>query len=190
MLKIGVVIASAGGPARMPALFEAGCSEDAVWLILQRHADLASLERLAAALEEMTGRKVGLAREAVTLHGGDIWVLLPESEYALSGNRLNPQTDKGPLHLDRFFLNLCDAKAAIACVLLTGPWLEGQGAAGLKSLNRSGAQVFALDGLNGPAQTALEHAVSEGLAASRLPARGALAKVKFGKPVAEALSSE
>lgn len=191
MLKIGVVIASAGGPAHMSGLFEAGCAEDAVWLILQRHADAPALARLAAALEEMTGRKVNLAKEAVALHGGEIWVLLPDVEYVLSGNRLVPQKEKGPLHLDRFFLNLGDAKAALAVVLLTGPWLEGQGGTGLKSLGRTGARLFAIDGVGGPAQIALEKFFAqpecEGLNITQLPPKGALAKVKFGKPIAEAM---
>lgn len=187
MLKIGVVVASAGGPARMPFLFEEGCPEDAVWLILQRHADLASLERLTEALGEMTGRKVALVREGVHMHGGDIWVLPSDAEYVLEANRIVPQTAKGPLQLDRFFLNLCEAKAALACVLLTGPALEGQGLAGLKALSRSGAMLYGLEGLSGPARTALEQAKHEGLVLQALPCRGALAQVRFGKPVAEAL---
>jgi chemotaxis response regulator CheB len=185
MLKIALIVASVGGPAKMPALFENGFSEDAAWLILQRHADGVAIDGMAAALAEMTGRKVGVARKPQVLHGGDILVLSPDLDYTFSGQRLQPQTSKVTLHLDRFLLALSDAKAAVACLMLTGPELEGQGAAGLKALAGSGARLYAIDGLPLPAQTAIDHAVMTGLLAERLPLVGALAKVSFGRAVAE-----
>ncbi len=188
MLKIGLVIASAGGPARMPALFADGFPEDAAWLILQRHADSASLIRLAEALEEMTGRKVSVARGPQALHGGDVLVLPSDCEYTFAGNRLQPQTDKGSLQLDRFLISLADAKAALACLLLTGPALEAQGAAGLKALGRVGAHLYALCGLPQPAQGAIDQALASGLVSEQLALQGALAQVKFRRHSPEAVS--
>jgi CheB methylesterase len=174
----------------MPALFEAGFPEDAVWLIILRHTDFSQLERLAEALGEMTGRKVGVGKEPVALHGGDIWVLPNETDFTVSGNHLQPIKAKGGLHLDRFFLNLCDAKLSMACLLLTGPTLEGQGGTGLKALYRSGALLYAIEGVSGPAGQALDLARKEEWLTKSLPARGALARVQFGRTLPEPLAQK
>lgn len=187
MLKLGLVVASAGGPALMPALFEPGLPEDAVWLIIMRHTDSHQQERLAEALGEMTGRKVGVAAESVVLHGGDIWVLPNEYDFTVVENKLQPVKGKGGLQLDRFFLNLCDAKASLACLLLTGPALEGQGASGLKALHRSGAMLYAVQEVPGPAGQAIELARKEEWLEKSVPAHGALSKIQFGRTLPEPL---
>jgi|GEM_PF-6306501 len=181
MLKIGLVVASSGGPERMPALFEKGFSEDAVWMILQRHADAKSLESLAEALAEITGRRVRVAAESQVLHGGDILVLLGDRSYGFSENRLNVQDKMGELHLDGLLLALCDAKAALACVWMTGPGLEGQGLTGLNALAKCGAKIYGVKNLNEPAGAAVKRLAEGDLPCEALDLGGALARVQFGR---------
>jgi CheY-like chemotaxis protein len=145
-----VILSPAEGPQALAKAVRQGVSEDAAWIVVQRHVSGDEFETLAECLEELAARPVArLHSEPLPLHGGVLCLAGNGMDARREGHRLAPR-GPGPLDLDAFLRSLAEPAGQVQVAVLPGREMP-EGLAGLSGLQEKGVALVAAEEDQDPA---------------------------------------